>query len=312
MPRPLWAGAISFGLVTIPVKIVSATEDHDVHFHRVHLADMGRVRTRKVCEIDGEVVSQDEIGKGYEIAKDQTVPVTDEELEQMPLPTAKAIEIAAFVDADTIDPVRISDSYYLAADGQVAAKPYTLLRKALQRSSKVAIAKFQWHGRERLGLLRIREGAIVLHSMKWPDEVRNPDDVAAPREVEVGEEEIEQALQLAERMTIEDLSGFHDEYREALEDIIAAKAEGKPLPAPAEDRTQEKGEVVDLMAALNASVKAAKESRGEDGEDATVHEMRPSKKTARRTPAKKTAASKKTTASKKPAKKTATKKRSAS
>ncbi|MGW4037766.1 non-homologous end joining protein Ku [Streptomyces sp. NPDC004778] len=124
MPRPLWAGAISFGLVTIPVKIVSATEDHDVHFHRVHLADMGRVRTRKVCELDGEVVSQDEIGKGYEIAKDETVPVTDEELEQMPLPTAKAIEIAAFVDADTIDPVRISDSYYLAADGQVAAKPY--------------------------------------------------------------------------------------------------------------------------------------------------------------------------------------------
>lgn len=99
MPRPLWAGAISFGLVTIPVKVVSATEDHDVHFHRVHLADMGRVRTRKVCELDDQVVSQDEIGKGYEVAKDRTVPVTDEELEQMPLPTAKAIEIAAFTDA---------------------------------------------------------------------------------------------------------------------------------------------------------------------------------------------------------------------
>ncbi len=235
MPRPLWAGAISFGLVTIPVKIVSATEDHDVHFHRVHLADMGRVRTRKVCELDDQVVPQGEIGKGYEIAKDQTVPVTDEELEQMPLPTAKAIEIAAFVDADTIDPVRISDSYYLAADGQVAAKPYTLLRKALERSSKVAVAKFAWHGRERLGLLRIREGAIVLHSMKWPDEVRSPDELA-PREVEVGEEEIEQALQLAEQMTIEDLSGFHDEYREALEGIIAAKAEGKPSPPPPRTR----------------------------------------------------------------------------
>ncbi|MGW3330453.1 non-homologous end joining protein Ku [Streptomyces rubiginosohelvolus] len=312
MPRPLWAGAISFGLVTIPVKIVSATEDHDVHFHRVHLTDMGRVRTRKVCELDGEVVSQDEIGKGYEIAKDQTVPVTDEELEQMPLPTAKAIEIAAFVDADTIDPVRISDSYYLAADGQVAAKPYTLLRKALERSSKVAVAKFAWHGRGRLGLLRIREGAIVLHSMKWPDEVRSPQELA-PREVEVGEEEVEQALQLAEQMTIEDLSGFHDEYREALEDIIAAKAEGKPLPAPAEDEAKEKGEVVDLMAALNASVKAAKESRDEDSEDATVHEMRPSKKkTARKTPATQTAASKKSTASTKTAKKTAAKKRSAS
>ncbi|MEU1798224.1 Ku protein [Streptomyces californicus] len=311
MPRPLWTGAISFGLVTIPVKIVSATEDHDVHFHRVHLEDMGRVRTRKICELDGEVVSQDEIGKGYEIAPDQTVPVTDEELRQMPLPTAKAIEIAAFVDAGTVDPVRISDSYYLAADGQVAAKPYTLLRKALERSSKVAVAKFAWHGRERLGLLRIREGAIVLHAMKWPDEVRSPQELA-PREVEVGEEEIEQALQLAERMTIEDLSGFHDEYREALEDIIAAKAEGKPLPAPAEDEGKERGQVVDLMAALNASVKAAKESRGEDGENATVHEMRPSKKTTGKTPAKKRAASKKSTASAKPAKKTATKKRSAS
>ncbi|APS18381.1 MULTISPECIES: non-homologous end joining protein Ku [Streptomyces] len=311
MPRPLWAGAISFGLVTIPVKIVSATEDHDVHFHRVHLADLGRVRTRKVCELDGETVSPDEIGKGYEIAKDHTVPVTDEELEQMPLPTAKAIEIAAFVDADTIDPVRISDSYYLAADGQVAAKPYTLLRKALERSSKVAVAKFAWHGRERLGLLRIREGAIVLHSMKWPDEVRSPDELA-PREVEVGEEEVEQALQLAERMTIEDLSGFHDEYREALEDIIAAKAEGKPLPARAEDEGKEKGEVVDLMAALNASVEAAKELRGEDGADATVHEMRPPKKAARKAPSKKAAASKKSTASKRTTKKTAAKKRSAS
>ncbi|PVC81574.1 Ku protein [Streptomyces sp. CS014] len=317
MPRPLWAGAISFGLVTIPVKIVSATEDRDVHFHRVHLSDMGRVRTRKVCELDDQVVSQDEIGKGYEIAKDETVPVTDEELEQMPLPTAKAIEIAAFVDADTIDPIRISDSYYLAADGQVAAKPYTLLRKALERSSKVAVAKFAWHGRERLGLLRIREGAIVLHSMKWPDEVRNPDDVAVPHEVEVGEEEIEQALQLAEQMMIEDLSGFRDEYREALEDIIAAKAEGKPLPSPAEDGKAEKGEVVDLMAALNASVKAAEESRGERGEDATVHEMRPSKKTTKKTTAKKAASSKgaaarKTTSKKTAGNKAASKRRSAS
>ncbi|MFF7492822.1 non-homologous end joining protein Ku [Streptomyces rubiginosohelvolus] len=318
MPRPLWTGAISFGLVTIPVKIGSATEDRDVHFHRVHLTDMGRVRTRKVCELDDQVVSQDEIGKGYEIAKDETVPVTDEELEQMPLPTAKAIEIAAFVDADTIDPIRISDSYYLAADGQVAAKPYTLLRKALERSSKVAVAKFAWHGRERLGLLRIREGAIVLHSMKWPDEVRNTADVAVPRDVEVGEEEIEQALQLSEQMTIEDLSGFHDEHREALENIIAAKSEGKPLPSPAGEGKQGKGEVVDLMAALNASVKAAKESRGEDGEGATVHEMRPSKKTTKETTAKKTAtskgtAAKKTTASKKTAgKKAASKRRSAS
>ncbi|MDX2404617.1 Ku protein [Streptomyces microflavus] len=309
MPRPLWAGAISFGLVTIPVKIVSATEGHDVHFHRVHLADMGRVRTRKVCELDGEVVSQDEIGKGYEVSKDETVTVTDEELEQMPLPTAKAIEIVAFVDADSIDPVRISDSYYLAVDGQVAAKPYTLLRKALERSSKVAVAKFAWHGRERLGLLRIREGAIVLHSMKWPDEVRDPQELA-PKAVEVGEEETEQALQLADRMTINDLSGFRDEYRQALEDIIAAKADGKPLPSPDKGEEQKAGEVVDLMAALNASVKAAKESRGEG---ATVHEMHPAKKTGgRAAPAKKTTASTSSRAKKSAGKKTAAKKRTAS
>ncbi|MFI8164520.1 Ku protein [Streptomyces microflavus] len=315
MPRPLWAGAISFGLVTIPVKIVAATENHDVHFHRIHLTDMGRVRTRKVCELDGQVVSQDEIGKGYEVSTGGTVTVTDEELEQMPLPTAKAIEIVAFVDAGTIDPVRISDSYYLAADGQVAAKPYTLLRQALERSSKVAVAKFAWHGRERLGLLRVREGAIVLHSMKWPDEVRSPHELA-PRAVEVGEEEIEQALLLADRMTIENLAGFHDKYRQALEDIIAAKSEGKPLPSPAEGEEKGKGEVVDLMAALNASVKAAKDSRGEDHdrEDATVHKMRPSKTGGRTAPAKKKTASSKTKAAKKTSVRStsAAKKRSAS
>ncbi|MGW5930505.1 Ku protein, partial [Streptomyces anulatus] len=167
------------------------------------------------------------------------------------------------------------------------------------------------------GLLRVREGTIVLHSMKWPDEVRSPESLA-PREVEVGEDEIAQALQLADRMTIENLSGFRDEYRQALEGIIAAKAEGKPLPAPAEDGKQEKGEVVDLMATLNASVAAAKESRGEHGEDATVHKMRPSKKTARKTPAKKTASSKSAAAKKTTgrsstaAKKAAAKKRSAS
>ncbi len=166
MPRPLWTGAISFGLVTIPIKVLPATEDRSVHFRQVHLEDMGRVRTRKVCAIDGEIVPQEEIGKGYELTRDETVAVTDEELDRMPLPTAKAIELVAFVDADSIDPIRISDSYYLAIDGQVAAKPYTLLRRALERSDKVAVAKFAWHNRERLGLLRVREGVIVLHSMR--------------------------------------------------------------------------------------------------------------------------------------------------
>ncbi|MFF3129698.1 Ku protein [Streptomyces sp. NPDC057908] len=314
MPRPLWTGAISFGLVTIPIKIISATEDRSVRFHQVHLEDMGRVRTRKVCELEDAVVPQEEIGKGYELTKDQVVPVTDEELDEMPLPTAKAIEIVAFVDADSIDPIRISDSYFLAIDGQVAAKPYTLLRKALERSDKVAVAKFAWHGRERLGLLRVREGAIVLHSMRWPDEIRSPESLT-PKATDLDDDEIERAVQLTDTMAMDDISSFRDQYRDALEELIEAKSEGKELAEPAEGEERESGKVVDLMAALNASVKAAKEARGEHGEDATVHEMRPSRKTtakkktapAKKTAAKKTAASKKSTA-----RKPAAKKRSAS
>jgi DNA end-binding protein Ku len=309
MPRPLWTGAISFGLVTIPIKVVSATENHSISFHQYHQEDMGRIRTRKVCEIDGKVLSQDEIGKGYEVAKDRTVPVTDEELDRMPLPTAKAIEIVAFVEADSIDPVRISDSYYLAVDGQVAAKPYALLRKALERGDKVAVAKFAWHNRERLGLLRVREDAIVLHSMRWPDEIRDPESLA-PRETELDEDEIERAVQLTDSMALDDISGFRDRYREALEELLAAKSEGKALPAAAGEE-EEPGKVMDLMAALNASVKAAKETRGED---ATVHEMTPGKSRSRKkaAPAAKKSASKKTAAKKQPARKTAAKKRTAS
>ncbi|MEU9492715.1 Ku protein [Streptomyces sp. NPDC048215] len=324
MPRPLWTGAISFGLVTIPIKVVSATESHSISFHQYHREDMGRIRTRKVCEIDGEVLSQEEIGKGYEVAKDRTVPVTDEELDRMPLPTAKAIEIVAFVEAGSIDPVRISDSYYLAVDGQVAAKPYALLRKALERSDKVAVAKFAWHNRERLGLLRVREGAIVLHSMRWPDEIRSPESLA-PRETELDEDEIERAVQLTDSMALDDISGFRDRYREALEELLAAKSEGKALPAAAGAEEEEPGKVMDLMAALNASVKEARQTRGED---ATVHEMTPGRprarkkaapagkktaaKSAAKSAAKKTASGKTTAARKQPARKTAAKKRTAS
>ncbi|MGW2089746.1 non-homologous end joining protein Ku [Streptomyces sp. NPDC001880] len=315
MPRPLWTGAISFGLVTIPIKVVSATEDRSVHFHQVHLEDMGRVRTRKVCSIEDEVVPPEEIGKGYELTRDEVVPVTDEELDEMPLPTAKAIEIVAFVDADSIDPIRISDSYFLAIDGQVAAKPYTLLRKALERSDKVAVAKFAWHNRERLGLLRVREGAIVLHAMRWPDEIRSPESLK-PKDVDLDDVEIERAVQLTDTMALDDITGFRDEYRDALEELIEAKSEGTKLPEPAKGEEREIGKVVDLMAALNASVKAARESRGEHGDqDATLHTMQPRRKTTAKkaSPVGKTTAKKTTAGKKRTAKKTtAGRKRSAS
>lgn len=300
MPRPIWSGAISFGLVTIPVKVVPATENHNISFRQVHLEDMGRVRYRKVCEIDGKQLSDDEITRGYEVAKDTLVAVTDEDLEGMPLPTAKVIEIVAFVPAESIDPVRIGDSYYLEGAGDVAAKPYKLLRQALERSSKVAVAKFALRGRERLGLLRVKKDALVLHSMHWPDEIRSPASLAPPA-VEIEDSEVDGAMALMDAMGEEDISHYTDHYREALQEVIAAKAEGKEPPA-AEEEAEPGGQVVDLMAALNASVAKARESRGED-EHATVHEMpKPKKKAARKAPAKK-ATAKKATAKKETAKK---------
>ena len=123
MPRTIWSGAISFGLVTVPIHVVNAREDHSIHFHQVHLEDMGRVRNRKICEIEDREVAQSEIGKGYQWGKDTIIPVLDEELREIPLPTAKAIEIEAFVPLDSIDPIQIGEGYYLEPDGQVAAKP---------------------------------------------------------------------------------------------------------------------------------------------------------------------------------------------
>ncbi|MFF8918438.1 Ku protein [Streptomyces sp. NPDC015032] len=286
MPATIWTGAISFGLVTIPVRVSAATEDHAVRFRQVHLADMGRIRTRKVCEIDGEVLGQEDIGKGYEL-RDQVIPVTDEELDEMPLPTARAIEIVAFVDRASIDPVRIGDSYYLAAAGSVAAKPYTLLRQALGRASKAAVAKFAWHDRERLGLLTIRGEALVLHSLRWPDEVRSPAElVPAKKAVGVDEDELARAMELIDSMTTDDVGQFRDHYRDALEELIEAKTEGKEPAPPAGEGRADAG-VVDLMAALNASVQKAREARGETGEHADIHEMKPRKKAAGKPPVKK-------------------------
>ncbi|MCX4411506.1 Ku protein [Streptomyces sp. NBC_01764] len=304
MPRPLWSGAISFGLVSIPVKLMSATEDRSVRFHQVHTEDLGRVRVRKYCEAEGREVSAGEIGKGYEVSKDTLVAVTDEELERMPLPTAKAIEIVAFVPAASIDPVRLSgDSYFLQYDGPVAAKPYVLIARALARNTKVAVAKLAWHGRERLVLLRVRDGALVAHVLKWDDEVRDPSELA-PKDITVTDSEIDEAVLLVDSMTTDDISGYRDEYRQALEAVIEAKAEGRQPPKPSTEAEEPGGKVVDLMAALQESVRKAQAARGEGAGEAEVHEMATAKKktagkAAGKAPAKKTA--KKTAAAKKSA-----------
>ncbi|OQR62165.1 Ku protein [Streptomyces maremycinicus] len=294
MPRTIWSGAISFGLVTVSCHVQSATENHSISFHQYHLEDMGRVRTRKVCELDGREVPNSEIGKGYEYARDQIVAITDEELRDLPLPTAKAIDIQGFVPWESVDPLRIGPGYYLAPDGQVAAKPYKLLRQALERSGRVGVARYAWSGRERLGLLRVRGEAIVLHAMLWPDEVRDP-TALLPAPVDVPDDEIEGALALMEMMSRDALDGpdFQDTYTEALSQIIEAKREHAPLPDVPEP--EQPARVLDLMTALEESVSKAKASRGED---ADVHDMPAPKKTAAKTTAAKKQPAKKTTAAK--------------
>lgn len=173
--RSIWNGAISFGLVSIPIKLVNATENHSISFRQVHVTDGGRIRYRKVCELDGEELTAADIGKAYEEADGSLVPITDEDLGSLPLPTAKTIEIVAFVPADSIDPLQMDAAYYLSANGVPAAKPYTLLREALKRSQKVALAKYALRGRERLGMLRVVDDVIAMHGLLWPDEIRAPE-----------------------------------------------------------------------------------------------------------------------------------------
>ncbi|MFD3697728.1 Ku protein [Streptomyces sp. NPDC058646] len=260
--RSIWNGAISFGLVSIPIKLVNATESHSISFRQIHLADGGRIRYRKVCELDGEELSGAEIGKGYEQADGSIIPITDEDLAQLPLATARTIEIMSFVPAEEIDPLQMDAAYYLAANGPTAAKPYTLLREALKRSRKVAIAKYALRGRERLGMLRVVDDVIAMHGLLWPDEIRVPEGVAPEGSVTVRDAELDLADALMATLGTVEMTSLRDDYREAVEAMVAAKAGGAFEPAEAAVEPAG-GQVIDLMAALEKSVRAAKASRGE-------------------------------------------------
>lgn len=290
--RSIWNGAISFGLVSIPIKLVNATENHSVSFRQIHVTDGGRIRYRKVCELDGEEVAASDIGKAYEDADGSMIPITDEDLGSLPLPTAKTIEIVAFVPADSIDPLQMDAAYYLSANGVPAAKPYTLLREALKRSQKVALAKYALRGRERLGMLRVVDDVIAMHGLLWPDEIRAPEGVAPENDVSVRDAELDLADALMDTLGEVDMDSLHDDYREAVEELIAAKASGEILEQPESDGNGG-GKVIDLLAALESSVRAAKEARGEDegsGADeekasvTSLTDRKPSASTTRRTP----------------------------
>jgi DNA end-binding protein Ku len=259
--RSIWTGAISFGLVSIPIKLVNATENHSISFRQIHTEDGGRIRYRKVCELEDREVAQDEIGRGYQDADGSIVPITDDDLAALPIPTTKTIDIVAFVPAERIDPLQLGTAYYLQASGVPAAKPYILLREALRRSGRVAIAKFALRGRERLGMLRVVGEVIAMHGLLWPDEIRAPDEAAPEVEATVRDAELDLADALMDTLGEVDIASLHDDYREALEELIASKTSGAPLQRPA--AAAGGGKVIDLMAALETSVQAARASRGE-------------------------------------------------
>ncbi|MFC9067865.1 non-homologous end joining protein Ku [Streptomyces harbinensis] len=323
--RSLWKGTISFGLVSIPVKVVSATENHSVSFRQVHTADDGRVRYRKVCELDGEELSGDEIGKAYETADGSVVQLSDDDLAALPLPTARTVDILGFVPVSSIDPYQLDRSYYLAPDSG-AIKPYALLREALRRSEKGAIAKLAMRGRETLALLRALEGdseaVLGMHTLLWPDEIRPATGVVPSEKVTVRDAELDLADTLMDTLGSVDIADLHDEYRAAVEALVTAKVEGR-APEEITERPATGGRVIDLMSALEDSVRTARQARGEgggEGEEATVtpigkkpaagKKKAPAKKSAgKKTAAKKTAAGKDTTKKKAAAKKTASRKR---
>jgi DNA end-binding protein Ku len=304
--RAIWKGAVSFGLVSIPVKLYTATEEKDVSFHQVHREDGGRIRYKRVCQIDGEEVAYADIAKGYELPSGETVVLTDDDLADLPLTSSRVVDVLSFVPLEQVDPIYFAKTYYLEPD-KTATKPYVLLRDALEQADSVALVKVAIRTRESLATLRVREGVLVLETMVWPDEVRTPDFAFLDDDVTVRPQELAMAQSLIESMTADfDPEQYHDEYREALQEVIEAKIEGREVveqPVQEEDT----GSVVDLMAALRASVAAAKKGRGEADEDGATAKKAPAEKA----PAKKAAAkapAKKAAAKKAPAKKAAAKK----
>jgi DNA end-binding protein Ku len=263
--RAIWKGAVSFGLVSVPVKLYSATESHDVSFRQVHQADGGRIRYQRICSIDGEEVPYSEIAKGYETEDGEMVILTDDDFANLPTTSSREIAVEKFVPSEQIDPMLFEKSYYLEPEN-TGVKPYALLRQALLDADRVALVTVALRQRTTVAALRVRPtdngDVIVLQTMMWPDEIRVPDfNVEAG---EIKDSEIKMA-----NMLVETLAGdfhpeeFSDDYAEAIEEMVKAKIEGGEVErTPTSTKTS--GEVVDLLAALQRSVAAAKKSRGEE------------------------------------------------
>jgi DNA end-binding protein Ku len=293
--RAIWKGAVSFGLVSIGVRLYSATEEKDIRFHQVHQADGGRIRYKRVCSIDGEEVPYDDIAKGYDIGGGEMVVLTDEDFAELPLTTSRAIEVLEFVPADQVDPMLYAKAYYLEPEG-TATKPYALLRSALTEVDRVAIVKVALRQREQLATLRVKDNVLVLNTMLWPDEVRTPDFGFLDEDISIRPQELAMAESLIDSMAADFVpEAYTDNYREALQEVIDAKVEGREVVAPPEEEGPPAA-AVDLMAALRASVERAKAARGEapSPEPTPITAKKTAKKAAKKAPAKKAATKKRT------------------
>jgi DNA end-binding protein Ku len=259
MARAIWSGTISFGLVNIPVKMYTAVRSKDIHFHQLHKKDQVRVKYRVVCPAEDAEVSRDDIVKGYEIGPDQYVIVTDEELGNLAPDATRAIEISDFIDLSEIDPIYYDRPYYLVPD-EGAAKSYRLLTEAMEQSGKVAIAKFVMRQKEYLGALRPKGNAILLEIMHFAEEVVSQEELERLPTQEVSDKELKMARQLIESMSSEfEPQKYHNEYRERVQELIDAKAEGEEVVV--QPRAPEPERVIDLMSALEKSLETAKKEQ---------------------------------------------------
>ncbi|MGH8970087.1 MAG: Ku protein [Actinomycetes bacterium] len=294
--QSIWKGAISFGLVSIPVRLYSATEEKDVSFRQVHRDDGGRIRYKRVCTVDGEEVAYADIAKGYELPDGEMVVLDDEDFANLPISSSRAVEVLSFVPAEQVDAVQFGKPYYCDPTG-ADAKPYVLLRDSLEKADKVAIVKVALRQRERLAMLRPREGVLVLQTLLWPDEVREARFDFLDQDVSVRSQELAMAESYIAALSGDFEPGeFSDHYREALEEVIEAKAAGHEVKQPTE-QPRSSGQVVDLMDALRRSVAEAKTKRGEasEGSGEAASARKGAKKTATgkggaKAPAKKAAA----------------------
>lgn len=266
MPKSIWKGAITFGLITIPVGLYTAVEEKSFRFNQLHDKDKGRIRYRRVCSVCDEEVPYDEIVKGYEFEKGNYVVFTEEEMQQIPADSIKAIDVVAFVPLEEIDPIYFQKSYYLVPE-PTGVKAYKLLEQAMAESGRIGIAKITLREKEHLATLRVRDGVFILETMHWPDEIRAAEFDELSKEPDIRQQELDMAKSLIENLSDSFTpEAFVDSYRERLAEAVQAKVEGMEIAAAP---TKEPSQIVDLMEALKASVEATKkESADKESEKA--------------------------------------------